>query len=172
MKHKDYKVAILNTIHHFQHSSRLRPLNSNFSFVLLSLLWDQRSSTSTWTQSRYTVHDVVHTRHGVRVDDLRMRQGFLNFFLRGSGCCGKIKRLGRQHSEIGQQASSDKTCLEQTKARLRCVRTGPEHFEDVRRVLEASGAKSEEIRCPSRNQSLGGGGGGELAPAILRLITQ
>lgn len=95
------------------------------------------------------------------------------FFLGASGCCGRIRRLERQRSEIGQQASSDKTCLEQTKARLCGVGTSPDHFDPLALPAEPYKNLPHIFRCLSRNQSLVRCAGSFLrtAPAFLRLIT-
>lgn len=98
---------------------------------------------------------------------------FFFIFLRGSGCCGRIRRLEIQHSEIGQQALKDKTCLKQTKVRICWVGTSPDHFDLL--ALSSRGYKNlpHIFRCLSRNQSPVRCGGLLLrtAPAILRLIT-
>lgn len=69
--------------------------------------------------------------------DLRIRQ-FVCFFFWARSCCGRIRRLERQHSEIGQRASSDEPCLEQTKAWLCSVGTSLNHFDLPAPPVEAT----------------------------------
>ncbi|TNN76513.1 hypothetical protein EYF80_013378 [Liparis tanakae] len=124
-----------------------------------------RASAACWCAAVLRVVSTAR-QHASRVTPVKVEP-------RGSGCRGKIKRLGGQHSEIGQQASSDKTCLEQTKARLRCVRTGPDHFEDVRLGSRSLWSEERGDQMPVSQSKPGGGDSFlRMPPAILRLITQ
>lgn len=83
-----------------------------------------------------------------------MTSVFVSFFLRGSSCCGRIRRLERQRSQIGQQASSDKTCLEQNKSPALLCRNIARPLWSPRSFLPRLQESPPHIfRCLSRNQS-------------------
>lgn len=153
------------------HTHRLRHNAVCWAHIYACMLYNRSSCIQMHTHPHMhkSQRMSAYTQNLEHVDDLCVHC----FFLRASGCSRGIRRLERQCSEIGRQAPSDKTCLEQTKAQLCCVGTSLDRFDFSCSSCRSNENLPEIFRCLSHNQSLVRHGGRLLRTdqAILRLIT-